>query len=537
MRKIYDYFNHETVNAILSFYANIKTLIQKKNVIFSLESLLLGINCEVSYHDGSLSDVIIGYNYNFDDLCKNKLIETINNSHFRGIPQKINEHGDVKVRGIITLNKSKFKEYFNKNYTLFNTLLSLPRPLHRIDPIQYSFSTGVDLDACIFFCNFFVIAYREYFYYERPILQCAAYDSRFSCLMFGYPYTLRDEYLDYKRYKLDINTDLYEFIAIETTKDNQQSPEINEFTYYSKYLKPTFTNNLFFCEDYSTIIKKDFNDLKGILKFLQDLVMGKFPYLCVNSWRLTTKDSDEVIKKELPDEIVFNFNQFFDSMDFNPQSNNIKVILKHLVTASKKSDSFENTCNNYKTIYSIFDGFSENNGALGDLGETIAAFLTIVSNEGYYPLKQIDLKSISKPESTKRGIDLFYERINPQTKTKEWLVIEVKVNKSRLRDGQATKQWVEEQLDNDDLNLKDIEKSTEIKIAYNKDPSCLKVLLLRIDLSPLQKKLLNTLYNTPIKISLSKLNDNAKIEQTESIETKLTVQDLVKKIDKFKNIL
>ena len=527
--------NSEVVNAILSFYGKIKTLIQKKNIEFSFESILLGVSFEVFYRDGILTDVnfvrignsIIGKRFNA--MYKEKFISAIESSYLGGIPYKIRDHDDIKVRGIITLNKEELKKYFKNDLSIL-----LKNGDFYIRFWSYKLEPSLK-DKITFLHNWYELFDKQQnlnnVYSNSP-------DVIFCCLMLNYPYQLLrgKDYRFCQDYPVNINKNLYEFIVVDTVKSNQHSSSnIDGFNYYSKDLYKV--GSISFCANFTTIVKKECRNLKDILDSLRSVINCESG-LYVGALRLAFKSNDKkdykkVRDAELVEQINFKFEPLSASSFFNPENDGVKTTLDQLVDEIEKCSNFENVCNNYKTIYSMLNGFSENKSALGDLGEIIAAYIPLVSDKGYYPIKSIPVKSPSKPESTKHGIDLIYERTNPQTNTTEWLVIEVKVNKSQLSDGQASKKWVEENLE----AAVGIKKSTEIKTAYNRDPSCLKVQLLKIDLSSLQKILKDAIYNTSTKISLSNLNDNGEIEQTESIETKLTILDLIKNIDKFKKLL
>ncbi len=526
----YENLDSAVVNAILSFYANIKALIQKKNIAFSFESMVLGVGFEVSYHDGIFDDFnFLGIkgsisSNNIKALYKDMLIKAVENSYLNGIPYKIKELDDIRVRGIITLNKNEFIRFFKNELSML---------LEDVDFIHLSMLTKLEpsyRDNIVFLKNLIELCgmlSHDWLLDRTP----STLDVIFCCLMLNYPYQSYNKCIRfYRDYPTNINKNLYEFIAVDTVKSNQQSSSnIDGFNYYSEYFSSR--------PDFTTTVKKDCMNLTEILNYLRSLINGEMPLLYMGAMRLTfkgsnKKDHEKVRQAELVEQINFNFYPPFNSLAFNPENKRMEAILDQLDSTIDNLFNLENACNNYKTIHSTFEVFSENNIALGDLGEIISSYVMMAYGEGYVPLNHIDIKYPSNPESNRHGIDHIYERTNPETNTKEWLIIETKVNESRLGNEQATKQWIKEKLKTD---VTDSRTRTEIETAYNEDPSRVSVGLLRLDLTDFQNKIKADFYNTPIRISLSKLNDAAEIEQTESIDTKLTVSDLAKNTHKFKN--
>lgn len=500
----YKEFN-ESVNDIKNYYDIIKAFIQRKYTKFFIEFRLLGVRVELSYRNGELYDINFPYlndrnNIKIKALCKDKIIKYVEKRYIDGIPHKIKELDDITKKGIITLNKNVFIR-FCKNVQSNNNLenRNFDKNLSQVlGQVQDDYSLN-----------------RNNSYL----------DLLFCCLMLNYPYWhLNPNGID-QDYPVNIIKNLYEFIAV---KSNQQySSNIDGFNYYSKYLSD-------YC-DLTATVKIEFKNLKEILNYLRSLVRSEIPFVCWGLQRLSfkssnKKDHEKVRKAELDKPINFIFDPRYLSLAFNPKNEKLITILEQLDIFINTADNSENVCNNYKTIPSTFEVFSGNNIALGDFGETIVSFFIMILNNGYVPLNHIDIKDPSNPKSNRHGIDLIFERINIETNTKEWLIIEVKVNESKLSNKQGTKEWIMEKLKND---IADSKKRTEIETVYNADPSRVSVFLARLGVKDFQKKIKDVFYNTPIDIELSKLNDAAKIEKTESISTTFTVPNLKKNSQKF----
>ena len=190
-RQNFDNLDFKVVNAILSFYSKIRTRIQKNNIEFSFESLLLGTSFEVSYRHGTLTDVnfvcIQGSPLykQFESLYKEEFIDAIKNSYLGGIPYEIKDHGDIKVRGIITLNKEELKKYFEKNLSkLIKTDI--------IDIHNHICQAVFQPSEIVFLRNWYFLLSKQY-YTSSLSSSDNLHDWIFLCLMLNYPYESIDK--------------------------------------------------------------------------------------------------------------------------------------------------------------------------------------------------------------------------------------------------------------------------------------------------------------------------------------------------------
>ena len=499
---------------LTSYYVRVKTTLKKKEIGFYLEAYPIGIPCELIYRDGILSELKQdSVRKCYQNYLTSVLFNHIKNCGLIGIPLKLHERVDATFRGIITLNKHRLINYICST-NLYNIIIdeitnkrNYPGKTWCIDDwipnsvFYNNLLTLLDLEKDV--CapggeEDWNNDYNDYMVYLFIKLMYDVPD------LTGFIYPKTKQYMNTH----DIQRkDLFEFVVFDhqITHTITRTDTLTDFIFCSNKIR--YEEEKKICDIFfeSAKERKKIKRLDDILILTRALAMDEIEFLYLKDWSLVL---DEVNKRDLVKKIPtacvklgFDFNQLFHSLIGNKNSLSLQIIN----SALKHHESIENAITNFLKI----PLFLENSSVLGNLGETLTDFHFLIM--GCIPIKRIDVNK----SSNNHGIDHIYERINPKTNKKEWLIVESKVNTSTLSDVQCTEKWV---MGNLLAALVDPEKATEISFEYTKDNTCIKVFYITYNINSLQDILKNALFKTVIPTVIGQLDRNAVVTRQKKFD-------------------
>lgn len=470
-------FTNKFFNELITYYNEIRKIVSLKKIIFKITPKLVGVDCELLYDsNGKFSDIKIFFSQEKINESMLTLFEKYDKHFFINQILSGNLQGipiiaipDTSLKGKITLNKLIFNEYIKYLYTATPQISRQSKLIEVNDMLRN----------------------RHLFF--RAFLNALTSNN--------------------------ITKSLFLFVADDSNLKNEVRLHLKTkgFIFYSD-------------EQVKFIVK----DLKELLTFFEKLIENETSFIYSMKWKIAPNNISNKHSHELSCENKYFFEFIFPYVYSTKfvflKQEDLDNIIRQLDVLIRYSDNIKNTNIAFKDICNSLCSYLDDKNKQGNIGERIADKIFIDQN--YVPITVNSLQnSISDGHGT--GIDQIYEKIDPRTQKKSWIIAEVKTNDSKQgqrNDKQGSEAWWKKNLLSA-LNH-DTQKYHEIINAYNNDKDSVRSILINIDIKDLQKKQRDIVYNTNIYYQLSELNSEGDIiKKHDRIKTRLNRKDFISKVN------